>query len=172
MKARTRIRVSSATTNHVARVACVLAALVFGSVASTQASPGEVVRKAGKLTLHHAVERDLGPGKADVCYIQVTWQFLRFQVEKKGVDVVAVVEDPGGTTLLTVDSPSHAFGLLPASLVTGRAGLYRIVIRKSPRSTETGRYRIGLTELRWRSEQDLFATAVCGRSIRKTVTSG
>src|ERR1017187_2978393 len=118
-------------------------------------APPAVVRQAGKLVLHQPVERELAPGQTDVFTVEVAaGQFLHVEAEKKGVDVVRVRADPQGKPLVTADSPNNAFGPEPASLIAEGSGEYQIRVAKSPRTSETGRYRIELTDLHAPTEQD------------------
>src|ERR1017187_10506456 len=118
-------------------------------------APPAVVRQAGKLVLHQPVERELAPGQTDVFTVEVAaGQFLHVEAEKKGVDVVLVLADPQGKPLVTADSPNNAFGPEPASLIAEGSGEYQIRVAKSPRTSETGRYRIELTDLHAPTEQD------------------
>jgi CHAT domain-containing protein len=113
------------------------------------------VRQAGKLVLHRPVERELGPGQTDLFAVAVAaGLFLHVEAEKKGVDVVLVLADPQGKPLATADSPNGAFGPVPASLIAASGGEYQIRVAKSPRSSETGRYRIALTDLHSPTRQD------------------
>jgi CHAT domain-containing protein/Tfp pilus assembly protein PilF len=117
--------------------------------------PGAQARQAGRLALHQPVERDLGPGQTDVFTLQVSaGLFLHVEAEKEGVDAELVLADPEGKPAVTADSPTGAFGLEPASLIANRGGDYQIRVVKSPRSSETGRYRIELTDLHAPTEQD------------------
>jgi len=119
------------------------------------AAPHAVVRQAGKLVLHQPVERELGPGQTDLFTVEVaSGLFLHVEAEKKGVDVVVALADPGGKVLVTADSPNGAFGPAPVSLIADHGGEYQIRVAKSPRSAETGRYRIELTDLHPPTEQD------------------
>jgi CHAT domain-containing protein/Tfp pilus assembly protein PilF len=133
------------------------AVLIPGVQAQTQprgAAP-HVARQAGKLVLNRPVARELGPGQTDVFTLNVlAGLFLHVEAEKKGVDMEVVLADPEGKPLVTADSPNGAFGPVPASLIAGRGGEYRIRVAKSPRSAETGRYRIELTDLHAPTEQD------------------
>jgi CHAT domain-containing protein/Tfp pilus assembly protein PilF len=98
----------------------------------------------------------LGPGQTDVFIVDVAaGQFLHVAVEKKGVDVVLVVQDTSGKTLVTTNRPNGAFGPESASFAGNQSGTYQVRIVKSPQTTETGYYRIELTDLRSPSEKDL-----------------
>lgn len=134
------------------------AVLILSAWAQTRQSGAmapTVVRQAGKLALHQPVERKLGPGQTDVFTAEVaTGLFLHLETEKQGVDVVVVLAGPNGKPLVTAESPSGAFGLVPASLITDRGGEYQIRVAKSSRSSETGRYRIEMTDLHTPTEQN------------------
>ena len=121
------------------------AALISSTWAQTPqggAAPLAVARQAGKLALHQPVERELRPGQTDVFTVEVAaGLFLHVVAEKKGVDVVLVLAGPQGKPLVTADSP-NAFGPEPASLIANGGGEYQIRVAKSPRDSETGRYRI------------------------------
>src|ERR1022692_3595254 len=133
------------------------AVLIPSALAQTPqggAAPLAVPRQAGKLALHQPVERELGPGQTDVFTVYVAaGLFLHVVAEKKGVDVVLVLAGPQGKPLVTADSP-NAFGPEPASLIANGGGEYQIRVAKSPRDSETGRYRIELTDLHAPTEQD------------------
>ena len=119
------------------------------------AAPQAVVRQAGKLVLHQPVERELGPGQTDLFTVKVaSGLFLHVETEKKGVDVVVVLADPEGKVLVTADSTHVPFGFDPASLIADSGGEYHIRVVKSTRSSETGPYRIELTDLHPPTEQD------------------
>src|ERR1039457_4917256 len=133
------------------------AVLIPSALAQTPqggAAPLAVARQAGKLALHQPVERELGPGQTDVFTVYVAaGLFLHVVAEKKGVDVVLVLAGPQRMPLVTADSP-NAFGPEPASLIANGGGEYQIRVAKSPRDSETGRYRIELTDLHAPTEQD------------------
>ena len=138
-------------------VLAVGAVLIPGARAQApdRAGAPAVVRQAGKLVLHQPVERELGRGQTDVFTVDVAaGQFVHVAVEKKGVDAVLVLTDPEGKARVTADSPNGRFGPEPASLIAERGGAYQVQMAKSPRSSETGRYRIELTDLHAPTEQD------------------
>jgi CHAT domain-containing protein/Tfp pilus assembly protein PilF len=145
---------------HLRRLAILAAGavLIHGARAQTPpggAAPAAVVRQAGNLVLHQPVERELGPGQTDAFTVDVAaGLFLHVEAEKKGVDVVLVLADPQGKALVTADSPNGAFGHEPASLIADGGGEYQVQVAKSPRSSETGQYRIELTDLHAPTEQD------------------
>jgi len=134
------------------------AVLIPGALAQAPPAGAEspaVVRQAGKMALYRPVERELGPGQTDVFTVDVAaGQFLHVVVEKQGANAVLVLADPDGKALVTADSPNGAFGPKPASLIAERGSAYQIRVAKSPRSPETGRYRIELIGVHLPTEQD------------------
>src|ERR1017187_2759039 len=155
-----RVDLASQLPIFLRRLAILAAGVVLIPSAWAQAPPGgaappAVARQAGRLALHQPVERELGPGQTDVFTVDVAaGLFLHVEAEKKGVDVVLVLADPAGKPLVTADSPNGAFGPEPASLIADQGGEYQIRVPRSPRSAETGRYRIELTDLHAPTEQD------------------
>src|ERR1022692_57731 len=154
-----RVDLASQLPIFLRRLAILAAGVVLIPSAWAQAPPGgaappAVARQAGRLALHQPVERELGPGQTDVFTVDVAaGLFLHVEAEKKGVDVVLVLADPAGKPLVTADSP-NAFGAEPASLIANGGGEYQIRVAKSPRSSETARYRIELTDLHVPTAQD------------------
>src|ERR1022692_486252 len=154
-----RVDLASQLPIFLRRLAILAAGAVLIPSAWAQAPPGgaappAVARQAGRLALHQPVERELGPGQTDVFTVDVAaGLFLHVEAEKKGVDVVLVLADPAGKPLVTADSP-NAFGAEPASLIANGGGEYQIRVAKSPRSSETARYRIELTDLHVPTAQD------------------
>src|ERR1022692_4071097 len=154
-----RVDLASQLPIFLRRLAILAAGAVLIPSAWAQAPPGgaappAVARQAGRLALHQPVERELGPGQTDVFTVDVAaGLFLHVEAEKKGVDVVLVLADPAGKPLVTADSP-NAFGAEPASLIANGGGEYQIRVAKSPRSSETARYRIELTDLHVHQAQD------------------
>jgi hypothetical protein len=106
------------------------------------AAPPSVVRRAGKLTLHQPVERELGPGQTDVFTVHVAaGQFLHVVAEKKGVDVVVLLADPQGTALAAGSangSVSFDFGPEHVSLIADGGGEYQIQVLRAGSSSEKG----------------------------------
>ncbi len=134
------------------------AVLIPGARAQTPPSGGAppgVVRQAGKLVLHQPVERELGPGQADVFTVDVqAGDFIHLVADKEGVDVVVALAGPQGKPLVTADRPNGATGRIPVSAIAGRGGAYQVRVTKSPRSSETGLYRIELAGRHPPTEQD------------------
>jgi hypothetical protein len=130
-------------------------ASLFIAAQQPQGAPPTTTRQAGKLELHHPVERDLGPGQADLFTVDAAaGQFLRVVADQKGVDVLVRIVDTEGKVLVTADRPSGAFGPESASVIAPRTGPLRINVEKAPATSETGHYAIELTDLRDPTEND------------------
>lgn len=114
------------------------------------------LRQAGALELNRSIERDIGPGQNDAFTVDAAaGQFLHIVVQKQGVNVLATIADPEGRTLMTADDPPYrAFGSEPVSAIANVPGTYQIRVSKSPRTSESGRYRIELTALRNPTDED------------------
>jgi CHAT domain-containing protein/Tfp pilus assembly protein PilF len=103
----------------------------------------------GKLALHLPVERELAPGLMDVFTVDVTaGQFAHVVAEQQGVDVVVTVAGVDGKVQVTADSPNYTLGPEPASWIAKDSGAYQVRVSKANRTSESGRYRIELTDLR------------------------
>jgi CHAT domain-containing protein/Tfp pilus assembly protein PilF len=141
---------------HVLNIPTFLIAL--GTIAMSCAAgqtPAAMARQAGKLDVRQSIDRQLGPAQTDVFTVDAAaGQFLHIVVEKKGVDVAAALLDPSGKAVVKMDGPGGASGSMPASLIAARSGAYKVQVSKSPRSGETGRYSIELTELQTPTDQD------------------
>ena len=128
---------------------------LFAAAPQPQGAPPTTTRQAGNLELHHPVERDLGPGQADLFTVDAAaGQFLRVVADQKGVDVLLRIVDPEGKVLVTADRPSGTFGPESASAVAPRSGPLQIKVEKAPGTSETGQYAIELTDLRDPTEND------------------
>src|SRR5271155_1315791 len=91
-------------------------ALLAALVPCALAQSAPVERQAGKLALHEPVERDVGTGQTDVFTVDAAaGQFLHVVVEQIGVYAALALADPDGKPLVTMDSPSGAFGPRAAS---------------------------------------------------------
>jgi tetratricopeptide (TPR) repeat protein len=116
----------------------------------------ENARPVGALALNQAIERQIGPGQTDVFTVQApAGAFLHVQVQKEGVNLVATLAGPDGRTLMVADDPPYrAFGAELVSAIAESAGEYQIKVSKSPRTSESGSYRIELTALRTPTDAD------------------
>ncbi|MCP4657077.1 MAG: CHAT domain-containing protein [bacterium] len=75
-------------------------------------------------------------------------EYVHAVVEQDGIDVAVALLDPGGRTLLKVDSPTGARGAEAVYLVAKTAGRHRLQVRSWPGSP-SGRFRLRLAS--WRS---------------------
>jgi tetratricopeptide (TPR) repeat protein len=93
-------------------------------------------------------ENMIGPGQVDVYTVALQKdQFLQAAVKKKGVDVTLSLIDPTARVLLKIDIP-RTFGLESFSWIPETSGQYRVEVRKSERSHETGVYELSVAPLR------------------------
>ncbi|HJP94163.1 MAG TPA: CHAT domain-containing tetratricopeptide repeat protein [Pyrinomonadaceae bacterium] len=79
-------------------------------------------------------------------------QYAHVAVDQRGVDVVVYVYGPDGAKVAQVDGPNGNYGLEPVFLVANTAGVYRIDVHST--SKTTGRYEVKLEELRAAGQQD------------------
>src|ERR1035437_540886 len=150
----------------------------FAAAPQPQGGPPPTTRQAGKLELHHPVERDMGPGKADLFTVDAAaGQFLRVVADQKGVDVLLRIVDPEGKVLVTADRPG-AFGPESASAIVPRSGSLQVKVEMAPNTFGAGQYTIDLTDLRDPTERDrmridaeskLFAAIGEGRAADPTI---
>ncbi len=152
-----------------------LASVLWGQTGAP--TPVVTERQVGKLELGVPVERELGPGLADVFTVEVqAGQFAHVVAEQKGVDVVVTVAGPDGKVVVTADSPNGTIGPEPASWFAKDAGVFQVKVGKSDRSAESGKYQVQLTDLREPTDADrtrieaeasFFAAVVADRSEDK-----
>jgi CHAT domain-containing protein/tetratricopeptide (TPR) repeat protein len=96
----------------------------------------------------------LGSGEIDSYQIWLSeGQFLLAQVEQRGVDVTVSLMDPGGQSVVEVDSPNSSRGNEILPVVTSISGAYRIVIRALD-GEEGGDYELRLVELHPATDHD------------------
>ena len=74
-------------------------------------------------------------------------QYAAFMVDQRGVDVVVVLEAPGGRVLRRVDGFTEDHGPEPLPFIAGEAGDYRVEV-SSPAAGAGGSYAIVLEALR------------------------
>lgn len=133
---------------------CILRALgaglfLFGTAfGQSSATPSE-------LQLHRSVDRGLKRGQTDVFSVAATTgQLVQLVARKKGLDVVVTIVDPAGKTLVSADSPNSGSGPEAAAWITEGAGIYLVKVAMGPRSSESGRYEIEVTDLREKTGND------------------
>jgi CHAT domain-containing protein/Tfp pilus assembly protein PilF len=132
--------------------------LILGAraqVKQREPAPGVLVRRAGKLVLHTPVERELAAGQLDEFTIEAgAGKFARVVAEQKGVDVRVRIVAPQGKVLVTAARSNGAWGPNAASWIATESGIYKIRVFESNLSSQTGHYRIDLTDLRQPTQSD------------------
>ena len=136
--------------------AIALALMAQHALPVEQQTEPESATRADALPLNQSIEREIGPGQTHIFTVEASSsQFLHVVVKKHGVNVVVTIVSPDGRPLMTADDPRYrAFGTEPASALAEMGGEYQIQVSKSKRTSETGSYRIELTELQSPTEQD------------------
>ncbi len=139
----------------VIRGLALLLVAILAAAQQPQTAPTATIRQAGELDLHRPVERDLGPGQADLFTVEAAaGQFLHVVADQKGLDVLLRIVDPEGKVLVTADRPSGAFGREAISAITQQSALLQIKVEMSPGTSEAGQYTIELTDMRDPTEKD------------------
>jgi len=117
---------------------------------------GEVkIREAGRLELHKPVERDVGPGEADIFTLEVhAGDFIHLVAEQEGVDVVLEILDAKGREVVSIDSPNREFGPEPAAAIANQTGAYRIKVATKPERLIAGKYRLEVLDLHSPTDKD------------------
>lgn len=132
---------------YLAQATRAIAALTALCLSTAQSPP--TAREAGKLDLHHPIQRDLKKGQSDTFTLPAdSGQFIEVVATKKSLDVVLTILDPSGKTILTADSPNVAIGPVPAAWIAPSAGVYKIKVECADRSSPSGHYEIELKDLR------------------------
>lgn len=97
-------------------------------------------------------------------------EFLRLLVRQQGIDVVLRLLDPGGQTMIEVDSPSGSRGLEELVTIAAHPGRYRLVVIATG-DAEPGQYSVEaldrrlatVADRRWIAADEIF------RSGRKSL---
>ena len=136
--------------------AVALALMAQHALPVDQQTEPESATRAVALQLNQSIEREIGPGQTHIFTVEApAGQFLHLVVKKHGVNLVVTIVSPDGRPLMTADDPRYrGFGTEPASALAEMGGEYQIQVSKSKRTSETGSYRIELTELQSPTEQD------------------
>ena len=119
------------------------------------------------------VERDLGPGQADLFTVDATaGQVLRVVGDQKDVNVWLRIVDPEGKALATADRPNNGSGPQAMSAIVPRSGSLQIEVAIAPEYyvCRPIRHRTDLRDptekdrLRIDAETKLFAAIAEGRA--------
>jgi len=81
-------------------------------------------------------------------------QFVEVVVEQEGVDVAVELDDPDGTRVITVDTPTGRIGPERLVALADRDGTYRLRVRAIEPGAPAGSYRITVEALRPATAED------------------
>ena len=141
-------------TNCWTKLFVALGVLCVHSVVFASSPPLPLTNVSRELQAGSSLESLIGPGQVDVFTVALQKdQFLHVTLKKKGVDVTLSLIDPTAKVLVKVDIP-RTFGLESLSWIPENSGQYRIEVRKSERSHETGVYELSATALRTATMND------------------
>src|SRR5579872_92806 len=155
VRARRAILAWNGNPARMARVGGWMIALSLAAVQGLFGQNARPAQAAGTLDLHHAVERELGPGQTDEYELDTNaGQFVRLVVWQKGVDVIITIVDPSGKKVLEADRPSGEFSPEAASFISRKSGNYRVQVQGWSESAAKGRYTIEWLESRKPTARD------------------
>ncbi len=101
------------------------------------------------------LERELKGGESHAYRVTLdSGQFVRVEVDQRGIDVVIRFSGPDGKKLTEVDFSPSTRGTDPACWIAETAGDYRIEISAVEKEAPRGRYQVSLAELRAATSQD------------------
>jgi CHAT domain-containing protein/Tfp pilus assembly protein PilF len=116
----------------------------------------QLAQEAEALEQGKPIKRELAAGQSHSYQITLAeGDYLSVKVEQRGIDVTVKVLGPDGQQILESDAEPRKQGEERASLVAEMAGNYRFSLRSAERAVPTGRYEIGVAELRAATEADL-----------------
>jgi CHAT domain-containing protein/Tfp pilus assembly protein PilF len=173
---------------RIARFSLVAGATVLGAVAlagcresddAGRARSAAVTQEAGSQRVA-TVDRELKPGRTEAgrlsgpspgAYRVVlgAGEYLHVVVEQRGMDAIAVLLDPGGRALLTLDSPTADRGPEEIFFVAETGGSYLLEVRPFG-SGNGGGYEVR-TERRRATELDRVRAAAC-RAVSEADAAG
>lgn len=111
-----------------------------------------------ELTQGQVIEREMAGGEVHTYRIVLaSGQYLKAEIEQRGIDVVVRIIGPGELKLTEVDN-DPAVGLESVHVVAESSGDYRLEIESSRKDTKTGRYEIKI-ELREAVSKDRLYVA-------------
>lgn len=150
MRAQTGERAHPARTCSSLLAAILHAAAVLAGSAPATAAPGAA--EPVELTPGRPVTASLagGEGRSYVFRLEAG-RFARVEVEQRGIDVVAILTSPNGTTLVEADGPDGPEGIETVSALAqnaAEAGLYRLEVRCGYPDSPAGEISVVLAEER------------------------
>ncbi|MFN0111026.1 MAG: CHAT domain-containing protein [Blastocatellia bacterium] len=134
------------------RIKIAIAALFFCLCAIYPAHPSKAQSQI-TLELNKPVERQIKGGKTHSYPLTLeAGEFARVEVEKKGLDVIAILDHEAGNRLLTEDYTDEQ--ALVIHVVAENATTYRIGVVTAAEDAPAGAYRIRLVEKRRATQRD------------------
>jgi hypothetical protein len=101
------------------------------------------------------IERELAGGEVHAYRITLAaGQYLHVVVDQRGIDVVVTVFGPDGQQLAEMDTPGHAQGPEPVSVVAEASGEYRLEVQALNKEDAPGRYKVRIQEQRAATPHD------------------
>jgi CHAT domain-containing protein/tetratricopeptide (TPR) repeat protein len=118
-------------------------------------SGGKKMNEEMTLEVGHPILRDLAGGGSDSYRMKLeAGQYVRCAADQQGIDVALRLLAPDGRLITEVDSPSGTQGTERASVVTGMAGDYQIVVKSKIAKAKSGRYEMKVEALRPATDED------------------
>src|SRR5829696_6419188 len=132
-----------------ATVACVL--LLSAAAARTQEQG-----TASSISVGPPIVREMRGGEQHTYQLRLSaGQYARIAVDQKGIDVVLVLLGVDGKPLLEVDNNlSGTRGIEVVSLVADVGGTFQLNVRSLEKDASAGRYELRLDDLRTATEAD------------------
>jgi CHAT domain-containing protein/Tfp pilus assembly protein PilF len=119
---------------------------------AAQSADEEISLEPGK-----PIERKLSGGGSHFYKITMTsGQYLRVTVNQQGIDALVALFTPDWKKIGEVDSEQATVGAESISAITEVAGAYRIEVRSTEKTAQTGRYKINIEELREATAEDKY----------------
>ena len=109
------------------------------------------------------LERKIAGGESHLYEIQMSSeQFLRLEVEQRGIDVALTLFAPDGKRISAVDNIQSERGSEAAFLIAKDPGSYRLEVRSNRRTDPVARYEVRIERLQAATEQDRAVNAAAG----------
>src|SRR5262245_34299677 len=100
-------------------------------------------------------ERELAGGQSHIYRLKLAAdEYVKLEVDQRGVDVTIKFLGPDGKQLLQVDAEVRTRGKETVEEVAETAGDYRLVIQSKVKNADVGDYEVRIAELRVASEND------------------
>jgi CHAT domain-containing protein/predicted DNA-binding protein YlxM (UPF0122 family) len=139
--------------------------LLWVGAPPAQASPSErgVAQSAQEsisLEPGKPVERELSGGQSHSYKItMISGQYLHIVVEQRGIDVAVALFTTDGKKICEVDGERTTVESETILAIAEAAGAYRIDVRSTEKTAQTGRYEVKIEELREATAEDKYRVA-------------